>query len=435
MPFGRYRKQFRRLVQRGIGAVGTAFGTQQFARKQMSRKKYDPKTKAARKSKSRLGQKLLAFPKGYNKLRDTDRIQQDLGAGGELTKEHVTLGRPQKLRLKGKARKLIKGSEQTQILRHAALSQFMNTTQAPVNQMKLEVGAGACWLHNWYDGSGFWYAPCHIYDITSINNVITTGGAATYTAATPAWRLRFNQAVASPITGVSFANINGYNAAGALTGGVWQAEDTAALGSNAGSQPLRQTIQDWTQARLMCYGSAKMATEYTIEFIQLKEDALHPEFCNLGGITMTGQDYNAMQVQAWEHYVKPYIAHPCSSVAPLKRKCFKVLKTIRFTLQPRLSTETDANVGHCKQINLFYHMNRLCRYDWAASATPTDTNLNTAATFLSNQGSLQTYVHPRARVYLTIRATNVTTANNTTPTTDFCPSYDILLRKKFTTMQ
>lgn len=428
------RRGFNKLVRRGIGAATAAFGTQQFAKKQLSRKAYKSHTKAARKSKSRLGQKLLAFPKGYNKLRDTDRINQDLGTGAELTKEHVTIGRARKLRIKGYAGKLLKSSEQVQILRFSGMNNFMNTTASNAGNPKgsdTGVGGGFYRLYNWYDGSAFYYMPCHIYDVTSINNVITTGGVATYTQATPGWELRFNGA-ATP-TNVSFSSLNNKLNDGTSGGGKWQAEDTAALAANAGSQPLRRTLQDWVQAKLLCYGSAKMVTEYAIEFIQLKEDWLHPDFVNVGDPVLSGEDYNAASMAFWQHYVKNFVAHPIATDSPLKRNMYKVLKSIRFTLQPRLSTETDANVGHCKQINIFNHLNRLCKYDWAESGL--DNAIQVGTNYAINQGNLQCYVHPKARIYLTIRALNPTGIGAAAVSTDYTPSYDIMLRKKYTTMQ
>lgn len=368
-------------------------------------------------------------------LRDTDRINQDLGTGAELTKEHVTIGRAKKLKLKGYAGKLLKSSEQTQILRFSGINQFMNTTLTNAGNPKgsdTGLGGGFYRLYNWYDGSAFYYMPCHIFDVTSINNIITTGGVATYTQGAPGWELRFNGNATAP-TDVSFTTLNNKLGDGTSGGGKWQAEDTAALASNAGSQPLRRTIQDWLQAKLLCYGSAKMVTEYVIEFIQLKEDWLHPDFVNVSDPTLSGEDYHAASMAFWQHYVKNFVAHPIATDSPLKRNMYRVLKTIRFTLQPRLSNETDANVGHCKQINIFNHMNRLCKYDWAE--TGLDSSIGNWSYYAVNQGQLQCYTHPKARIYMTVRALNPTGISNAATSTDYTPSYDLMLRKKYTTMQ
>lgn len=366
------------------------------------------------------------------KLVDTDRIQQDIGAGGELTKEHVTIGRRKKLHLKGVARKMIIGAENTQILRFGGLQPFMNVTYAPANAKKTEVGGGAYWLQNFFNGVSGLYQPCHVYDITSLANVIN----GTYSAASPGWVMKFvtTNPGTVPISAVLFDNLYGNYGSGTSlnSSSTWQAEDTAAGANAPGSQPLRRCLQDWTQAKLLCYGAAKQATNFVIEFIQLKEDWLHPEFCSIN-TTQIAADYLNAQIAFWEHYVKSSVSHPIATSSPLKRNMFKVLKTIRFTLNPRLSTETDANVGHCKQINVFYHMNRLCKYDWAENGI--EANINLASAYAQNAGALQNVVHPRARIYMTIRATNTNYVNNVAPSTDYTPSYDIVLRKKFTTLQ
>lgn len=422
MPFGRYRAQFRRLVGRGVGALSAAAGAQRFAKKQMTRRKFKSGTSSARKSKSSLGRKLFAYPKGYSQLRDSDRIQQDLGSGGALTKEHVTIGRSNR---KVSIKKLVNASKQTQILRFSAISPFMNTTTTPLNAQKTETGAGALWLHNFYDGVSTNSLPLHIYDLSSINNVIN----GTVTSHYPGSYMKMAAATGA----VSWAALVGNLPNGAGTSAYWQYEDTASLGTNAGTQPLRQTLMDYVHARLMCYGSAKMATEYVIEIIQLKDDWLCPDI--MGGTlpSSTGLNYKNSANQFWSSYVKSYCAHPVATTNPQSQKNYKVVKTIRFTLQPSLSIETDSAVGHAKQLNIFFRTNRTCKYDWAEDTI--DPNVESGLTYPTEQGQLQLTVHPKARMYMTIRATNVTQLNNVVPSVDYTPSYDILLRKKYTTIQ
>lgn len=387
-------------------------------------------TQAARSLLSRstgyLRRKFTSKPKtSRSTLRDTDRTQEDLGTGGELTKSHVTFGgRPRPVSIA----KLVKSSRQTQILRYSAISPFMNTGTAPLNTCAVGtvLGAGASWLSNWYNTTpGIVSLPLHVYDLTCMNNVVN---GSVLSASPGVFALQ------TTLTGsVSWLPLVG-NQPSSGTSANWQYEDTATLGTNAGSQPLRETLMDWVQARMMCYGSAKMATEYTIEVIQLREDYLCPDIMSGTLPSTAGIDYKNAANQFWNSYVKSYCAHPVATTVPTNRKHYRVIKTIRFTLQPRLSNETDANVGHCKQLNIFFRTNRTCKYDWAEDTI--DPNVESGATFPTQQGQLQLTVHPKARMYMTIRATNVTEiVSPAVPTTDYTPSYDLLLRKKYTTLQ
>lgn len=364
-------------------------------------------------------------------LLDTDRINEDLGSGGELTKMHVTIGRKQLVKIGGKAGKLLKGSEQSVRYRHQGIASFMNVTVPPLNQKKTEVGGGAYWLHNFFNGTNQWTAPVHIYDITSVVNTI----AGTITPGIPGYELSFittNPGVVSP-TQVSFVPLNGTGPTGALTSGWWQLEDSLAASTSTVNQPHRRCLQDWTQAKLFCYGATNSVTEWIVEFIQIKEDAYHPDFVATLPASSGGKNYLGASIAFWEAYAKAQMSHPIQSSAPMKRNDYKVLKTIRWTTQPRLSNETDANLGHVKQLDIFYHMNRICKFDWNEDAV--DPNPAGSSVYAQELGQMSTTVHPKARIYMTIRSTNTSYNNNTVPTTAQTPTYDLLLRKKITVLQ
>lgn len=364
------------------------------------------------------------------KLISTDKIQEDLGTGAEMTKMHVTIGKP----LRSHESKLVRSAKQAQILRFGAINPFMNTTSPPVNARGISpVGAGAYRLYNYSDTVNY-FMPLHIFDISGLINTLNSSGSPSVVSAIPGYEMYFQGN--GPPSNVSFSYLPTTNADGTYTSGKWIAEDTAATATSAGTQPLRQTIQNWTQARLMCYGAAKVATEFCIEFIQFNSEYLHPEFLAGNSTDRTGTgDYRASAVGWYEYYIKKYASHPIASIIPRNHKKYKVLKTIKFTLQPKLSNQTDANVGHCKTVNLFYHMNRICKYDWCqygidggAIASP--------STWAQNDGTLCCNTHPNARVYMTVRATNLTFVSGINQTsTDQCPSYDLVLRKKYTTLQ
>lgn len=107
------------------------------------------------------------FPKRFA---DTDFINEDLGAGGELTKAQVTCRVGRKLSRSKYANKLVKANKEFQIYSTRAINPFMNVTIAPINKLNTEVGGGAYWLHNHLNANSNMVTPCHIWDITAMVN-------------------------------------------------------------------------------------------------------------------------------------------------------------------------------------------------------------------------------------------------------------------------
>jgi hypothetical protein len=70
----------------------------------------------------------------------------------------------------------------------------------------------------------------------------------------------------------------------------------------------------------------------------------------------------AAGISFWEAMVKTQIAHPINNMTPKFNTQVKYVKRISFILQPRLTNESDANVGHSRQVNLYIPMNRVCMY-------------------------------------------------------------------------
>lgn len=351
----------------------------------------------------------------------------------DLTREHVVFGKSQKSLKDSKPKstfdKLVKASEQTQILRAGAVSAYLSTTSTPMNQKATTVGGGAYHLYNYYSSGTYLYMPCHVWDITSINNIVN----GSIVQDTPGKELRFTISGGVPIN-ADWATLDGRASDTTSTGGCWQADSLSASASGPVIQPNRRCMQDWTQAKILCYGAAKQPTEFVIEFIQIKEDYLHPPYTQAEPVPGTYESLVSGALSFWQNYSKPFSANPISETSALKRKDIKVLKSIRFTLQSRESSDSYANVGHMKHLNIFFRMKRMCKYDWLEWST--DLYQNNPTSFAANTGHLSTRVHPKARIYMTIRATNTTQVTSpANASTDYMPSYDLVLKKKYTTLQ
>lgn len=362
----------------------------------------------------------------------------DIGAGGEKTFMKVRAGSKKKMSTHRYVTKLVKSSIQSNIWRWSAINPYMNTTVAPRNVLNTQVGGGAYALQNGNDAVGSnLHVPLHMFDLTSANNFVQ----GTYIYKNPSYMPVFQNSSGSNITWSNMVTDTNNGAVGSN----WNIESTTGTASSFGTSPYTKANLDYVEARLLCYGAANMATDFSIDLVQIKEDYMHPGFVtntsNLNSNITSNADYANSTIAVYESLLKPYVAHPLNSINPRQAHShFKVLKSIKFTLQPRLSNETDANVGHCKQVNLFWRANRTLKFDWGENLIDPQLSGQVASaykTWIGNNGMLQTSVVPKARVYLMVRATNPTNVNygSSAPTVLLTPSYDILLRQKLTQIE
>jgi hypothetical protein len=105
----------------------------------------------------------------------------------------------------------------------------------------------------------------------------------------------------------------------------------------------------------------------------------------------------------------------------------RYVKRISFILQPRLTNESDANLGHSRQVNMYIPMNRVCMYDWTNQST--DAALESASSYQVETGQVANTVEPKRRLYLMVRALNPTVEiNPSSASPSLTPSYDIMIR-------
>lgn len=384
--------------------------------------------------------KIGAGKKTYSKkapralIKTSDKLEEDIGTGGQ---EITTISRVVRFKGCGKrprTTKYEKANITSQVFRYEALSPFMNTTVQPLVTHTGVTGGGANWLWNWTAGNSNMFAPLHLYDLTCINN--STNG--TVQSPQVSWELKFNK-VDIPSNGLTFTPLYSQSNNGvALTAGNWIAENTSQTTAFINNYPGKSAMQNWVQVNMLCYGAAKQATKFKVALLQINHDEIHPQGIALqSNLNTTFPDpVSELAVNNYEGLIAPYVKHPCSTFfynKESKDRKIKILKELDFIQQPRLTTETDANVGHCKQVKLFIPLNRINRYDWAQYNQDAG-SVTTAASFLANQGANNTNLHPRARIYLAVMATNTNNvASPAVPTTDLTPSYDIVIRTKYST--
>lgn len=236
--------------------------------------------------------------------------------------------------------------------------------------------------------------PCHLYDVTASLNILGTPGG-TITAPNIRWD-------------VTFSNPND---TGNLT---WVNTSPLALEkSSAGSSylegyPLRQDILDWIQFKLLFYCPTQRPSKFLIQLVQFNDERLVP------GATVT-----TFSSAFWQSMVKKFMWSPLETGDNQYNKYLKVLYSMQFSMDPKESTD-PANTK-LREVNIFKRMNRRCTYDWQQD----DRMFMNQEDGQQNSGDLSTTVHPRARVFLMIRAL---ASNGAAESNTIHPSYDLVYR-------
>ena len=330
-------------------------------------------------------------------------LHADPGTGADLTVQRVNVNLGTK---KGLNNKLITASRNDTYYRFQNMSPFMNTTGASVYGGI--VGGGAMALLNAIStrtptAAYFKYTPLHVYDITTINNSIN----GSVVPSTPAYALRFTGTVGAgpifPPSAVAFDNLSCYNLAGTSISTSLQL-----LKSKLPTvQAIEECLQEYVSVNLLVYGATNMATEWSIKVFQLRDDIFHPyEIQQLSGAIATPYLSDASSITFWESFASKSMKHPLAKESCDWKKHVKILKEMTFIQQPRLTNESDAVLGHSKQIKMFIPMYRKANYKWLDPALDTDVdNINSTP---NQNGQLSCYLKPKARIYLSIQATNVT---------------------------
>lgn len=273
------------------------------------------------------------------------------------------------------------------------------------------------------------FFPCYMADVTCLN----ANGLASLPQPV-LWRLKATYGGAGVQPTYTFVPQSSLGPDGNLsTFGSWTVEnqpDASIIALQPSAQNNRRDIFSWLDARLICTGSTVQPTEFDISFIQLNADYLHP------GTIPKSTDYDiktadkaqtAARNTFYETLMYQYCSNPINVQNPLKRRDYKVLHNIHFTLQAKQTTEAQEE-AHFKIVKVFQWFNRLQRYDWLQGTfNSLPTSLGTLAEgFQQTTGTaLSALPPPRARIYMLLRATCQTPGTSGVVN----PSFDLMLRK------
>lgn len=242
--------------------------------------------------------------------------------------------------------------------------------------------------------------PVHLYDLTACPNVI-------------------NNVKVDPAIGwfPKFSNPTDTGTLSWTTGATMQVENITGANSIVDNYPGANDTLDWVSARMLFYAPTQRASRIQVDVVQIKDTRLVPD-------ATTGVSQFATAF--WQAMAKRYAYNPLEQGDSRYQKYLKVLDSKTFIMESKESTE--AVNTHMKELNLFYRLNRRCTYNWEDQDKMA--MLSQEGQY-NNDTNMKTQVHPRARIFLMIRAQ---AGNSTAQTTTLHPTYDIVIRTKHSQM-
>lgn len=342
---------------------------------------YAKTKKGATKSKVKRGGKRKA--RSVTSV-STKRKRETYVPQGEYTRNSLAIGKRPRKTLKA-AWKLLEQNKTSNVYSVRAYSQF-----GGVN--------GSYWLANTSPSTttGPWNTPLHLWELTSAPNNISS----TLVYPNVRWVPQFSTPTDT----------------GALT---WSTADALGI-ENADTQPnmlhtlpLGNDTLDWVQAKLLLYCPTTLPARFQIDVVQFNDTRLVPD--NTTGVSTFAAAF-------WQSMLKRFAFSPLEPGNNKYQKYLKVLHSQTFILNPKETTEAVNTIF--REVNVFMRFNRKCTYDWEdqdrmnmlQQEGPTNLDAN-----------IKTQVHPRARIFLMIRAQS---RNGTGPSSTIHPSYDIVLRMR-----
>lgn len=357
----------------GAGVVGRYLKARKYAR---SLKKTSTKSVATRASRKR---------RGALRVKSTRRSKETIVPAAEYTRNTVSLGYKPRQNLRN-AWKLLNQNKSSTIYGYRALSAFGGSNG---NLSLTNVSPTT--------STGPWAPPCHLFDLTSAINVVN--GVAT----SP--NIWFRPQFSDPTAAATLSWGNTQN---------WTLENTDHAPSIVDTYPNGSDTLDWVQAKLMCYCPLQLPSRFQIDVVQFKDTRLIP-----------GEGTSQFAAAFWQGVNKRFSYSPLEGGDYKYQKYFKTLYTNTFILNPKENTEAVNTIF--REVNIFMRLNRRCTYDWEDQDRM---NMVASADFQQNDGTnIKTTVHPRARIYLMIRAQS---GWGTAFSNAIMPSYDIVLRTKHT---
>lgn len=390
-----YRKQF------GYGALASILG-----KRPRVGNRYAPAGGQPREA----GETVLYAPVNAWEPPKDKRRQKDMGYSGDFTRTKLRGGRHARRGSGPYTRKVVKDSIQRLVYGFDDTTSFGGTSGALQLRNDAATPAAA------------YTVPCHLWDLTCAPN--QAGGTA-YSA----------QCGFQPV----FTDTTG--ATGRL---YWTTLGNAVASVNvpsSGTSSLvgQRAMLRSVKAKFLFYCPTTLPTRVVMNLVQFRDQRLNPvvssatkvnlnDYQSAGyllpsGVAVTQGD---MATGVYRDLVHSVAKNPVCQTSNHCMKDIKVLWSHQFILNPKESTEPVATRYH--EVDLFREFNRSQNFSWDDdSVYDIQTNDQTGYDIAENKCT----VHPRARIYLMIRAIS---GYGTAFSATVNPSYDMSLRLHYDDM-
>lgn len=381
--------------------------------------------------------------------RNTGPMPMDVSAGGDnsagltyYTRRRQKKGR--KLSARNMMLKVFRQEVQPIIYRFNGITPFSGSS-----------GYFRMW-NNWNQNlNGEVRLPWHIYDVTGVIQYNNTGTAA-YTYP----QLGYETAIVPSSNTVRFDAIRGDKVDATTPNYSWLIERSPYMQAtaNALGVPGNKSVLEWVDVKLLLYGQTDSITKFEIALIQMDDEDWCPgnqdgHLCATSGTDPfnAGTSSEAKNDQEYFNWItdwmRPWTYNPIATSTNSLRgapKRMKFLKRYECTLYPKSTIVSDTDTPATHEYRLFWRANRACNYSWKDNAV--STTRDTAAEVMADTMRAATYtasnfVHPKSRVFLSIRSNNrVTTQagavpNHISASAAGAASYDLSLRVKHSVVQ
>lgn len=249
---------------------------------------------------------------------------------------------------------------------------------------------GQQYMLNYQDANGDLNYPLMLFELNSCNNIVN--GA--ITTQNPVYRM----GQYSLTTNVAWFPVSGQEADGVTTNNAWRLESASHSTTSTGAYPLEQAIHKWSSLDLELWGCRNKPTKYHISLVQFSEDVL-PSY---GNATSAATEF-------WQSLIKQYTYSPLAKMEDgYNRNKMKILKQYKVNIDPTANFENDPD-PHVRTMKLFYKFNRMSNFSWEYSNPIGMTIAEMGdADWKSKSNQNKTQVHPNARIYVMVRASNYT---------------------------
>jgi len=342
--------------------------------------------------------------KTYNK--STTIRTSGASTGNELSVSKYKIGRYPAL-TNNRLFKLMKAGMNDVTLRYQGITNF-------------DTNVGFHALCNRQDAAGNVINPVHIYDLTRFPNTTTSTSTAGYSFY---WTSLLAGAALTKIA------LRGQEPSGStIANGEWQFEK---VGSGDFRAPYANTLlHDWVDIRLNLYGARKRGTTFYVQLVSFNDEYMNPLYSNTGN----------RQVVDWMRTMERSLIYSNlqSYNIPSVNRGMRVIKTYKVYVPGGSADDLDT-IGKVKELRIFHRIGKVRKMKWeseTSDALPHAQEDGIDYTLASGPSDYPAY---KDQLFLIVRAfaperRTVSPAGPETAADALSePSYDIILRNKFTT--